>query len=147
MTQWTFLSPASCSSLYIITDLKIYIASEDKQGSMAVTRSWKDYVLNSIPVLTGNNNFGKWKWECNHYLGHHKFHPYFCRNFDKSTLPWPLANQPLTSSSQASTMTGTTRLGLTENSRKKFTYLSQQQQKVLSGQDHDHPRAGRHGTT
>jgi hypothetical protein len=43
----------------VITDLKSYSASEDKQGSLPVTRSWKDYVLNAIPVLTGKNDFRK----------------------------------------------------------------------------------------
>jgi hypothetical protein len=38
--------------------------------------SWKDSVLNTIPILTGNKEHGKWNREYNHYLGHHNLYPY-----------------------------------------------------------------------
>jgi hypothetical protein len=60
----------------IIKFLHGYSKSEDKQGSLSVTTSWKYSVLNGIPALTEYDDTGKWKWEYNNYLGRHKLYPY-----------------------------------------------------------------------
>jgi hypothetical protein len=61
-------------------NLNIYISSEEKQGTVVVTSSWKDSVISAILFLVNNREYGKWNWEYNHYLGHHNIYPCIWRN-------------------------------------------------------------------